>query len=314
MTKLILSFSLITLCLFNFSRSQTSDITLLWVPTWNNPNYNSCGTGTGNDTIRVTIQNQGPNNTNFGDQIYVYYQIDNGPIIIDSLAFLANGGTWQFEFSDHLVDLSACDSSYQIKTWVWHANDPNNNNDTLSYTYNRYCSLDDPNGTIENDSIYYSVSNTDTIWVTGYPNATAYQWQYSPNTFVWNNVGFNVNFHVVSFIDTIGWYRCLLSNPACPQVISDTVVIRYQDSTLSIHDFDDINLKVFPNPFDDYLVVSSKRKMQGKIIDTLGRQLSLFRILKGENQIPTDHLPSGKYFLVVSDGNQNRYFSLVKSD
>lgn len=97
-------------------------------------------------------------------------------------------------------------------------------------------------------------------------------------------------------------------------MISDTVVIRYQDSTLSIHDFDDINLKVFPNPFDDYLVVSSKRKMQGKIIDALGRQLSLFQILKGENQIPTDHLPSGKYFLVVSDGNQNRYFSLIKSD
>jgi hypothetical protein len=59
-------------------------------------------------------------------------------------------------------------------------------------------------------------------------------------------------------------------------------------------------LAIIPNPFSDVLVISSEEKVEITIIDLFGNKILSKQLLSGRNEIETNKLSSGIYF-VISD-------------
>ena len=84
---------------------------------------------------------------------------------------------------------------------------------------------------------------------------------------------------------------------------------------LSVDDDDFSNTSVYPNPFNDVVLISSaKHIIKAKLFDVSGKQLmSVSNTSEGIKQIQMSHLSNGMYFLKLeSDSNEFKTIKLVK--
>lgn len=90
--------------------------------------------------------------------------------------------------------------------------------------------------------------------------------------------------------------------------ISDT----NPNCALSVDEFDDASVNVFPNPFSDKIkILSTIQDYKVKLFDVFGKQLSIQETMDGS--IDTTHLSSGLYVLTVVSGNREKSFKLIKN-
>lgn len=74
--------------------------------------------------------------------------------------------------------------------------------------------------------------------------------------------------------------------------------------------FQEASLKVYPNPFGDYITIESPVDDEILIQEPTGRIVIQQRISKGQNRIQTERLTDGIYF--VRFFNQSQTFKIVK--
>lgn len=90
-----------------------------------------------------------------------------------------------------------------------------------------------------------------------------------------------------------------------------TITDTNPNCALSIDEFEDTTIKVFPNPFNDKITIqSANRDYEVALFDTLGKRISVS--VEADGTIATDHLSSGLYILKVSSEDLYQTFRLIK--
>jgi len=100
-----------------------------------------------------------------------------------------------------------------------------------------------------------------------------------------------------------------------PNITQDSVIVTFNGVTIyseltiiSQQNFENISIKIFPNPVNDYLTINiegiDSKNLEFKIIDTNGQIIKL-GILNGEFQVELKDIESGFYMLYISDRSEN---------
>lgn len=261
-------------------------------------NTSSCSLGSSGDHIRMTIKNNSGSLTNFGEYIYLGYQIDAGPIRRDSIPTLAGNATWQFEFNED-EDFTNCDDTFNIVTWVEYQSDPNNTNDTFAYQFIDYCDTDA--GTLLNDSIYFDLGALDTLTLVNSQNSDLIQWYYSSDSVNWNSINSINSYIPISYQDPIRYYlaktsRIISGNLYCPDT-SNVVRIQYLDTSLGMEQDFFSDLKFYPNPAMSFLNLEGVESVEIQIKDFKGKEIK--RVYSSKNTLKVDltDMESGVYIL-----------------
>ncbi|MEZ4938347.1 MAG: T9SS type A sorting domain-containing protein [Crocinitomicaceae bacterium] len=284
-----------------FTSNAQQDLELIYIAPWTWPS-NNIGTTVGcsddSNTVKIGIKNSSGSPTSFGVYFYVGYLLDGVHEQYDSVPTLGGFATWLFAFDT--TTFSLCNHTYEVKTYVSYANDPNHNNDTMVLYYTNYCSFDSISGSLLNDTILSDANDLDTLEIQGYGNATDYLWEYSTDTLNWNNVTGNNNTLPISYQDSIGYYRVIVSNPGCGTDTSNIARIVYNANNLSLSDLDHEQIAhIYPNPSSSYITVSQSKGMELLIYDAKG-VLVLKQYLKDQDvKIDITKLTKGTYMLTL---------------
>ena len=80
-----------------------------------------------------------------------------------------------------------------------------------------------------------------------------------------------------------------------------------------INTFENENVKVYPNPFYDYIFVNTENEGNIEIIDILGKTIYQSKLTSGVNAIFTNHFSKGIFFIrIQNDSNFIQNFKIVK--
>lgn len=71
----------------------------------------------------------------------------------------------------------------------------------------------------------------------------------------------------------------------------------YVDNFTAIYDLAEIGMKVYPNPFQELLTITTPMDVEIALTDLSGKQIARFQINEGSNELNLSHLPSGNYLL-----------------
>lgn len=203
------------LLLTSFFSSAQQDLEVINLSTWTYP-QSGCDVGGVSDQIQLAVKNNSSTQTAFGVQIYLHYRIDGGATIIDSIPTLFGGATWQFNFVNNTVDLSACDDTVYVETWVSYANDPDNTNDTFAYEFINSCTI--VPGDITGGTTVCQSGNSGTLTHGNYTNGWVQDWQFwDANVGTWTDLtnpmsdtyGFNNLLYET-------YYRVIRTSAYCP--------------------------------------------------------------------------------------------------
>lgn len=167
---------------------------------------------TASENIQVELSNVGTDSLITGEKIRLYYELDGGSVIADSITLssaLLSGSSFWFTFSSQTEDLSA-EGDYSIKAYTYYGGDTVRTNDTLSQvvTVFGYPELNLGGDTVINGTEY--LLNAD-------PSFTAYLWE---------------NGDTVSsrLIDTSGYYWLdVIDANGCPATDSIDIWFRIRD-------------------------------------------------------------------------------------
>lgn len=212
---------------FSFGVKAQQDIQPL-LGAWTGP-QSGCDVGTAAYQIKMIAKNNTNSNTLLGNWIILSYQVNGGTIVKDSIPGLGNAAIWSFTFINNTYDFSACDDTFNIKTWVYYSLDPNHANDTLSYTFINSCTI--VPGSITGGATVCQTGSSGTLHHVGYTNGWVADWQYNnaisggwapvPNPFV----------DTLNYLNTAYTtdYRVIRGSAYCPYDTSTLATI-YVDS------------------------------------------------------------------------------------
>ena len=83
---------------------------------------------------------------------------------------------------------------------------------------------------------------------------------------------------------------------------------------LGTHTLNDENIKIYTNPVNDHIFVFTNDGGNIKIIDVSGKVVYVSKISNGMNEISTNHLPQGVYFVKIQHkDNHPQIFKIIKS-
>jgi len=115
------------------------------------------GCGLTNETIQLTIANNGA--TNINGNLTASFKREGLPAVTETVAgIIIPGDTLLYTFANKINLSTTQDTTYEIKVWVNLLNDPNQNNDTLVDSVMSKIALADP--TFVSPSIPYGTSTT----------------------------------------------------------------------------------------------------------------------------------------------------------
>ncbi|MGQ9846186.1 MAG: T9SS type A sorting domain-containing protein, partial [Bacteroidales bacterium] len=264
-----------------------------------------CGL-TNNEPVSIWIKNVASQPLNAGEQIPVWYQLNNSTPIADTLT-LANtlqpGDSIQFTFAQH-VDMSAL-TTYLFRYWIHYNSDYNTSNDSVLYTVVHYV-------------LTVNITGGDTVCVDPIflPYTLTLQSNpYGYDTYYWSNetgtlTGTNSMFDAPAF----GWYYVTVTKGAC--AANDSIFIC---NVLNINSLINEKIAVYPSPAPVQLniIANSLPKgnynlnlstIDGKTITTQ----SYVNVTAIKTVIPTAHLPEGVYFLTISNNERVWKFKIIR--
>lgn len=160
----------------------------------------------------VILNNSGvfiPSNT-----IEVSYTVDGAGLQQQLLGTNLNGGaTWNFTFNIN-GDLSAC-GPRELKVWVEYASDPNQANDTLTWTVQNDCTVIP--GEVDQDMLVCELGNNDTLELINSQYGYIDDWEYSEdNGTSWNSIGVSDSTYEFFNLTTETQFRVILDGGFCP--------------------------------------------------------------------------------------------------
>lgn len=110
--------------------------------------------------------------------------------------------------------------------------------------------------------------------------------------------------------DQTGTFEVLLK---ASDGLSDTIQEFNIDAvTVGIDEFSHFDVKIYPVPFNDILIIDLKEKAELKIYSSAGKQLGLFYLDQTNNKIDLSSLPSGIYFCAISAGKKKMTCKTIK--
>lgn len=264
-----------------------------------------CGL-TNNETVSIWIKNVSLQPVNAGEQIPVWYQLDNNTPVADTLTLtntLQSGDSIQFTFNQQ-VDLSAL-TTYLFRYWIHYSSDYNTSNDSIL-------------NTIVNYVLTVNISGGDTVCVDPIflPYTLTLQSNpYGYDTYYWSNqsgtlTGTNSMFDAPAF----GWYYVTVTKGAC--TAHDSIFVC---NILNINSLSNENITVYPSPAPIQLNIVATSlpignynlnltTIDGKTIITQ----SYANVTAIKTLIPTAHLPQGVYFLTISNNERIWKFKIIR--
>lgn len=117
------------------------------------------------------------------------------------------------------------------------------------------------------------------------------------------------------------FYNVYGSNITISEGVQQTYIISDYEYGIDGNMYADIELSAFPNPADDYLILSvggdaigENAELEYSVFDSEGRLVIQNKIGVGDNQINVQKLVSAAYYLSISlDGNKIKTFKVVKN-
>lgn len=144
----------------------------------------SSGAGLGQETVTVKVKNLSSQNLS---DVFVYYRVNNGAAVKDTLTSISSGATTTFQFTQKVNASSV--GSYVVDAWVGHGNDNQPLNDTVKghiFTHTSYVSSFPYFENFESDNGKFYQSGTNSTWEHGAlsPNNTQFK-KAASGTKVW---------------------------------------------------------------------------------------------------------------------------------
>lgn len=212
--------------LFNsFNGVGQLDLMVVFEPAWTNP-QSGCNLGDVNDTIRFVVFNDGTDPAPIGTNTELTFVVGTDTITELFPGGISPNASLAHSFTSFYPDLSACDDTILITTWISHPLDVNPNNDTLRYDFVNSCSITP--GDISGGTTVCQSLNSGTLSHGNYANGWVHDWQYwDANVGTWTGLN--------DTLDTYDWnnllyetyYRVIRESAFCPWDTSayDTVFI-----------------------------------------------------------------------------------------
>jgi hypothetical protein len=138
-------------------------------------------------------------------------------------------------------------------------------------------------------------------WQVNETNVVKYEIEKSIDGFTFNKVGTinsngngtnNYEHKDMNILGGVAYYR--IKQLDIDGRFSYSTIIRLSTSSL-------VNASVYPNPFNNYLIINSSKKQTITIVDVLGRASKKIDVKSGVNYITTADLHDGIYFLKTND-------------
>lgn len=219
MPKLYLKILLVCAISANFTLAQDATISASISPA------NGCNL-TASEIVGVVVLN---NSTLFipANSITVNYSINGGATVSQLLGTnLASGATWNFNFST-TADLSACNTDFNIKTWITYAADIDNSNDTLIWLVRNDCTVI-PGDVLTDETVCYG-ANGNTLNLTGWSYGSISNWLYSEDGgTTWNAIANTTTSETFSNLILDRLYKVAIDGGYCPNDTSATASITVQ--------------------------------------------------------------------------------------
>jgi len=212
---------LFLILLVNSAYSQDAIISSVITPS------NGCDL-TSSEIIGVVIQNvSGGVIAIPGGSITVKYTVNGSAPIAETLGtFLVNGATWSFNFNIP-ADLSACETDFDIVTWIDYAADINPNNDTLAWTIRNDCTIIP--GRVENDELVCDGDNNQVLNLNGWQYGTIINWTFSEdNGATWLPISNTSTSHTFNNLTTETQFSVEIDGGYCQNDVSAPGVITIQ--------------------------------------------------------------------------------------
>lgn len=220
-TSMLMGFSLITLPLT--AASQDLEITSAI-----NPN-SGCDL-TAAEQVSVVILNNSNTIPAFGGDYTLNYTIDGVGLVQENPGAPINpNATSNFTFTQD-ADLSAC-GAHEIKVWIDHPNDLNQNNDTITWIVQNDCTVI-PGNIIS--SMTVCEGSTDTLVLDNWLNGSIIDWEYSTdNGTTWNGLGTADTFYIFNNILVETQYQVVIDGGFCPNDISTAATVSVQSNPVA---------------------------------------------------------------------------------
>ncbi|RLD46285.1 MAG: hypothetical protein DRI94_14940, partial [Bacteroidetes bacterium] len=242
--------------------------------------FSDCNVGI--DTISITLGNIASTITAV-DTIYVYYQIDGGSIVADTVFVntdFVTGSSLNFDFAQP-YDFSAV-QTYNFKVWISFANDVNLTNDTSIGTFTHY----EPTIDLGPDTI--CTSQPDTIVL----DAGA-----GFDTYLWSDGSTNQTYNVIVYGT---YYVNAVDSNGCSA--SDTVIIY---NCVSVDENTSIAFNLYPNPNNGTFTVELPeytKDVRIEILNIQGEVIYSDVLVSDRNNINISNYAKGVYFVkLISD-------------
>lgn len=188
---------------------------------------------TNSEQVSVVILN---NSSSFipSGSVTVSYTVNGTALTSEVLgANLANGATWNFNFSNaNSADLSAC-GTHDFKVWVDLASDTNPNNDTLTFSIVNDCTIQP--GNILTDMTVCELANQDTLRLDNWQHGTITDWEFSDNGGTsWNSLGgVTDTFFIFTNLTVDTDFRVVIDGGYCPNDTSSIASITLQTAPVA---------------------------------------------------------------------------------
>ncbi len=239
----------------------------------------------GTEKIIIRVENISPNGVAISDSVFTFYILDN-----DSLAASFYGAGFGYVEKDTDVLVPIVLSSYCA--------DSLNCTDT---TVEVHVTLDIGSATLGADFLF-----VDTI-IALRTNST-------------DTLGARVHIFddgLVEGNDQINFNLTCLTPGIYTNIIGYTLTIIDNDSPLGFsEEAFDVNLKLYPNPASNFIILSTEKEFNNiRITDLLGNEvLDLGKLEVGKNQVDISTLYCGMYFVCINDSGMLMIKRMVKTE
>jgi gliding motility-associated-like protein len=193
-----------------------------------NPN-NGCDL-TATEQVSIVILNNSNTLPAFGGAYTLNYLIDGSGLVQENPGAPINpNATSNFTFTQD-ADLSAC-GPHEIKVWIDHPSDGNQNNDTITWTVQNDCTVI-PGNIISNMLI--CEGSSDTLVLDNWTYGSIIDWEFSTdNGTSWNGLAITDTFFIFNNITVETQYQVLIDGGFCPNDISTIATVSVQTNPVA---------------------------------------------------------------------------------
>jgi len=130
------------------------------------------------------------------------------------------------------------------------------------------------------------------------------------NTYTWNNASQNTTISITPTITTSFTLSGTNTITGCSNITSTLVNVVPCLDIIERNFL--LNIKLFPNPFHDYIILHADEEVILKIYTCLGEKIAEEKVAMGEQKIDLINYSSGVYFMEISNSCNFKILKIIK--